>query len=122
MQLSKGKSKGGDYSKVLQEENVPDTPVVTSNANTNQNTNDLIPAGSKIHTSVQERIVLVAENDGGLKNLEVKGELSLTVFDPNCAKIKVHVSQGENGEFQFKVTRYVPIDFLVTFAFRLILI
>jgi hypothetical protein len=38
--------------------------------------------------------------------MEVKGELVLTVFDPNCARIKVHVSQGANDGFQFKVTEF----------------
>lgn len=105
MQLGKGKgTKASDYSKVLQEENVPDvpSPSVSSNQQHQQQQQHDIPPGSKVHTSIQEKIVLVAENDGGLKNMEVKGELALTVNDPNCTRIKVHISQGQNEGFQFK--------------------
>jgi len=102
MQLGKGKQKSSDYSKVLQEENVPDVQTSPRGTTTSGPTTDTIPSGSKIHTSIIEKLELVAENDGGLKNMEVKGELSLTVFDNAFSKVKVHISQGTNDGFQFK--------------------
>jgi len=41
-------------------------------------------------------------NDGGLEQMEVKGELTLSVFDNAWTRARVHISQGENKEFQFK--------------------
>ena len=57
----------------------------------------------RVQISILEKISLVCENDGGLKSLEVKGELVVTTFDPRYAQVQVHVSQGENKDFQFKV-------------------
>jgi len=51
---------------------------------------------------VQEKISLVCENDGGLKSMEVKGELIVTTFDHQYAQVQIQVSQGENKDFQFK--------------------
>jgi DNA-binding transcriptional MerR regulator len=101
MQLSKGKGNKTDYSKVLQEENILDTSNVPSKGAISAPINDNIPNNSKVHTSISEKITLVAENDGGLKTMQVKGELSLNIFDPNLTKVKVHISQGTNDGFQF---------------------
>jgi len=35
--------------------------------------------------------------------MEVKGELIVTVNDPNLARLSVKVAQGNNPDFQFKV-------------------
>lgn len=57
----------------------------------------------RVRTLVSEKMVLQTQNDGGLQNFEIKGELTLTVFDASASKIKVQISQGQNKEFQFKV-------------------
>jgi len=93
-------AKAAAYSQVLLEENVPD--VQTRTTSDSGPSTDNIPSGSKVHTSIVEKIALVAENDGGLQSMEVKGELSLTVFDNAFTRIKVHINQGDNANFQFK--------------------
>jgi len=45
---------------------------------------------------------MVCENDGGLKSMEVKGELIVTTFDTQYSQCRVQVKQGENKDFQFK--------------------
>ncbi|CAG8512964.1 13648_t:CDS:2 [Cetraspora pellucida] len=44
-----------------------------------------------VHLSVTEKISLQANRDGGLENLEVKGDLELTISDPNMTRIKISV-------------------------------
>jgi len=102
MQLGKGKSKTG-YSQVLKEENVPDIPD-THALSSGPSTQSVIPETSheKVHITIAEKLVLSAENDGGLKNLEVKGELLVTVYENVYNRVRVHVSQGDSKEFQFK--------------------
>jgi len=95
MQLGKGK-KPSAVSQILKEENVPESsskPGVVS---------DIPTSNEKIRVSIVEKLVLVAQNDGGLENMEVKGELMVTAFDPNFAKLRVQVNQGDNPDFQFK--------------------
>jgi len=95
MQL--GKKKEAVYSKVLKEENVPET------------TENQIPSSTpvperhgNVHISIMETIALIAQNDGGLQSMEVKGELIITTFDQSFGKVQVHVSQGDNKQYQFK--------------------
>ena len=58
---------------------------------------------NRVHVVISESLDIEAENDGGLKNMEVKGELSISVNDPVFQQCSVHISRGENKEFQFKV-------------------
>lgn len=98
LQLGKSKKVSG-YSQVLQEENVQDTseaPVAQASQASQGR------ATQKVHVAVLEKIVLSAENDGGLKGMEVKGELVITVNDNNSNQAQVHINQGNNKEFQFK--------------------
>lgn len=96
MQLGKGK-KPNAISQILKEENVPEN--VTSKPGT---VSDVPASNEKVRISVIEKLVLVAQNDGGMENMEVKGELIVTAFDPNFAKLRVQVNQGDNPDFQFK--------------------
>ena len=56
-----------------------------------------------VHFAIMEKISLQANRDGGLENLEVKGDLELTISDPNLTKIKVVVRAEDDGTVQFKV-------------------
>eukprot|EP01119_Soliformovum_irregulare_P014866 TRINITY_DN4104_c0_g1_i1.p1 TRINITY_DN4104_c0_g1~~TRINITY_DN4104_c0_g1_i1.p1 ORF type:complete len:510 (-),score=182.22 TRINITY_DN4104_c0_g1_i1:193-1581(-) len=98
LQLGRGK-KTTDYSQVLKEENISDTssqrgvaPVVSEAV-----------SSSPAHIELLEKIVVQVENDGGLQNMEVKGELNITCNDSKLAKMQVHISQGANQGFQFKL-------------------
>jgi len=97
LQLGKAKKTTG-VSQLLKEENIQDildSPSPTASKS--------IPVNKeKIHVEVSEKIALICENDGGLKSMEIKGELMVTTFDPQCSQCQVHVNQGENKDFQFK--------------------
>jgi len=96
MQLGKGK-KPSAVSQILKEENVPEAVSAKPGS-----VSDVPTSNEKIRVSISEKLVLVSQNDGGLENMEVKGELIVTAFDPNFAKLKVQVNQGDNPDFQFK--------------------
>jgi hypothetical protein len=55
-----------------------------------------------VHIVIEEQLVVQVENDGGLQSMEIKGGLSVTVFDTNIPRVKVIVRQGDNRQFQFK--------------------
>lgn len=46
--------------------------------------------------------MLLTERDGGVKNLEVKGELSVVINDEQASKAQIHIDQGKSDEYQFK--------------------
>jgi len=99
MQLSKGKKAGG-YTQILKEENVNIEAV--ENTKPGQGNLEIPSTNEKVRTTVAEKMVLQVQNDGGLENFEVKGELILSVFDNSVSKIKVQVSQAQQKEYQFK--------------------
>jgi len=56
-----------------------------------------------VHVSVSETVSVIVQNDGGFKeDLEVKGELAVTVYDERISRIAVHVAVGANKNFQLK--------------------
>eukprot|EP01116_Phalansterium_solitarium_P013258 TRINITY_DN3050_c0_g1_i1.p1 TRINITY_DN3050_c0_g1~~TRINITY_DN3050_c0_g1_i1.p1 ORF type:complete len:553 (+),score=210.21 TRINITY_DN3050_c0_g1_i1:109-1659(+) len=98
---SKGGAKPSLLSQVLKEENVFDEP--PSRGSPAASSQASAPVSSaKVQITLSEKIAMVAKNDGGLDSLEVKGELSVQVNDPNLARLKLHISQGDNRDFQFK--------------------
>jgi len=96
LQLGKVKKTTG-ASQVLKEENIQENFESPSSPATIQTA-----AKEKVHVSVSEKIAMVCENDGGLKSMEVKGELIVTTFDTQYSQCRVQVKQGENKDFQFK--------------------
>lgn len=97
LQLGKAKKTSG-YSQVLKEENV----VEVEGPQTDASAAITPAAGQKLTLQILEKIALVCENDGGLKSMEVKGELVVTAFDPKYSQVQIHVSQGDAKDFQFK--------------------
>ncbi|KAF8978227.1 Coatomer subunit delta [Entomortierella lignicola] len=55
-----------------------------------------------VHVHIEEKITMVANRDGGLDNLEVKGDLMLRVSDPSRTKISLSLSHLEDSNIQFK--------------------
>jgi hypothetical protein len=56
-----------------------------------------------VHVHIEEKITMVANRDGGLDNMEVKGDLMLRVSDPSRTKISLAVRHLEDPSIQFKV-------------------
>ncbi|KAG0284677.1 Coatomer subunit delta [Linnemannia gamsii] len=55
-----------------------------------------------VHVHIEEKITMIANRDGGLENMEVKGDLMLRVSDPSRAKISLTVRHLEDPSIQFK--------------------
>lgn len=57
----------------------------------------------RVHLLVEEKVVMVANRDGGVDNLEVKGDLMLRIADADRGHIRVRLGNVNNKLFQFKV-------------------
>ncbi|KAG0210569.1 Coatomer subunit delta [Mortierella sp. GBA30] len=55
-----------------------------------------------VHVHIEEKITMVANRDGGLENMEVKGDLTLRVSDPSRTKISLALHHLEDPNIQFK--------------------
>jgi hypothetical protein len=58
-----------------------------------------------VHVQIEEKITMVANRDGGLESMEVKGDLMLRVSDPSRAKISLALRHLEDPNIQFKVRK-----------------
>lgn len=55
-----------------------------------------------VHVQIEEHIVAVVNRDGGVEQMEVKGDLSLVVVDETCGNIQVGVSVNDQHKAQIK--------------------
>ncbi|KAI1319012.1 Coatomer subunit delta [Mortierella claussenii] len=55
-----------------------------------------------VHVHIEEKITMLANRDGGLENMEVKGDLMLRVSDPTLTKISLTLTHLEDSGIQFK--------------------
>jgi len=64
------------------------------------------PAVRQMHEAIQltvdEKIVVSMNRDGGLESMEVKGDLTLLITDAAMGKVTLPLQLGENTGFQFK--------------------
>ena len=55
-----------------------------------------------IQLTVDEKVVVSMNRDGGLESMEVKGDLTLLITDAGMGKVTLPLRMGENPGFQFK--------------------
>eukprot|EP00160_Parvularia_atlantis_P008555 Unigene1782_Nuclearia_a/m.5536 Unigene1782_Nuclearia_a/g.5536 ORF Unigene1782_Nuclearia_a/g.5536 Unigene1782_Nuclearia_a/m.5536 type:complete len:374 (+) Unigene1782_Nuclearia_a:1800-2921(+) len=55
-----------------------------------------------VHVVIEEKLVVVSNRDGGLENLEVKGEMFLRISDADKALIRVNLEGVDEKTYQFK--------------------
>ncbi|KAG2174386.1 hypothetical protein INT43_004409 [Umbelopsis isabellina] len=55
-----------------------------------------------VHVTAEERMRLVANRDGGLEQMEIKGVLVLKISDPSAGKVRILVNAVEESSLQFK--------------------
>lgn len=60
-----------------------------------------------IHLTLEEKIVLVTEYDGGLQNLEIKGDLTIFITDPNVANMRVQLGSNYDKGYQFRTHPHI---------------
>jgi len=103
MSLKGAKKKEDFFRAVSQEEKLvgPATPQVTIH------TADLTISPemqSKLLITVDEKLSLVLEREGGIKKFVLNGEMRLTVFDPDDAKIKIKLAEPlKNKEYKCRL-------------------
>ena len=78
----------------------------TASSSSSSGAPDRTLAGSDVLISIEEQIAMIANRDGGLKSLEVKGELNVIVNNANCHRIKIQTALAAAGDIQFKVLLY----------------
>lgn len=52
---------------------------------------------------VEEKITVVANRDGGLETMEIKGSMTLKITDPNNARVRLLVRATDDAAAQFQV-------------------
>eukprot|EP00735_Rhodelphis_limneticus_P009569 TRINITY_DN2820_c0_g1::TRINITY_DN2820_c0_g1_i1::g.5768::m.5768 TRINITY_DN2820_c0_g1::TRINITY_DN2820_c0_g1_i1::g.5768 ORF type:complete len:541 (-),score=153.12,sp/Q5ZL57/COPD_CHICK/41.06/5e-134,Adap_comp_sub/PF00928.16/6.4e-28,Clat_adaptor_s/PF01217.15/0.00022 TRINITY_DN2820_c0_g1_i1:103-1680(-) len=103
LQLGKAKKTTDDFYEAMKAEGaVMETPVATESKKAGA-----APSAAKVSTAdirivVDEKLLLVMNRDGGVENMEIKGEMALTVSNPDTAAIILNLEQGESSAFQFK--------------------
>ncbi|KAI9178765.1 coatomer subunit delta [Blastocladiella emersonii ATCC 22665] len=55
-----------------------------------------------VHVTMEERVTVIVNRDGGLQEMEVKGDLSIHVTSPAAAQARVQVSLPAGSPAQFK--------------------
>ncbi|KAJ2907961.1 coatomer subunit delta [Coemansia aciculifera] len=55
-----------------------------------------------VHVQIEEHIVAIVNRDGGLEQMEVKGDLSLIVTDETCTAVQVGVAINDSHNAQIK--------------------
>ena len=60
-----------------------------------------------VHIQIEEKLNAILNRDGGLDNLEVKGELILRISDPAKARLRFLVNAAQSSDVQFKTHPHV---------------
>jgi coatomer subunit delta len=59
-------------------------------------------SGHAISVTVEEKVSVTLNRDGGVENLEVKGELGVRVTDPSKATMRLQLQPAQDPSIQFK--------------------
>ena len=69
-----------------------------------------VTATEGIHVMIEERLAVTCNRDGGLQNMEVKGEMLVSITDEAKQHIKLNLSLNHNGNVQFKVSKGLKLQ------------
>lgn len=59
-----------------------------------------------VHVSIEERVSLAANRDGGLEQMEVRGVLTLRIGDTSSARLRLALQAADDPAITFKVALY----------------
>lgn len=114
MALGKAKNTKDDFfSKLAKEENLtgPRNIVANTASSTFGTSAEAAPIShDKVYVSVEEKLNLVMEKEGGVKKMKISGELKLAVFDPDQAKIAIKTNGPLGKEQGWKCRLHPKID------------
>ncbi|CAG8627903.1 8374_t:CDS:2 [Ambispora gerdemannii] len=100
MQLGR-KQKVSDLFEAVKSETGFEEIVEKTNVRSSTTAVSKVPMES-VHISISEKISLEANRDGGLENLEIKGDVKLTISDSNLTRIKIAVDAVDDGNIQLQ--------------------
>ncbi|CAO3619715.1 unnamed protein product [Cunninghamella echinulata] len=55
-----------------------------------------------VHIAIEERVSMLAKQDGSLEQLEIKGVLTLKIADPSLGRIRLSLVAADDASIQFK--------------------
>jgi len=114
MQLGKAKPTDDFASAVLREEHLPAvTPAAMMGGAGSLAAAQAAQAPiekDKVQVRIEEKIILHLERDGGIKKMEIKGEMKLCIFDPYQSRISVRTSGTFKKEDGFIGRLHPKID------------
>eukprot|EP00004_Rigifila_ramosa_P007779 TRINITY_DN18968_c0_g1_i1.p1 TRINITY_DN18968_c0_g1~~TRINITY_DN18968_c0_g1_i1.p1 ORF type:complete len:527 (-),score=145.68 TRINITY_DN18968_c0_g1_i1:67-1647(-) len=105
MQLKKSTKEKDILQSLKDEGELEEAPVVRGGAAASTSSAAVsaqLSAVETVHFIIEEKIVVSVNHDGGVEQMEVKGDLSLKISDSSRAKCKIRLRMGENGGYQFK--------------------
>lgn len=104
MQLGK-KQKTADLFEAVRGDMPEDVPLMAAPTQTSSLTAPVASAPvvehDAIHIAINEKISMEANRDGGLENLEIKGDLQLSISDASVARLRLAVRATDDGTVKF---------------------
>lgn len=101
MQLGK-KNEKSLYDAIKHDENIPDSPkVVELNAERTKTPQNI--SSAPVQITIEEKITLTCEKDGGIQNMEIKGDLVFKVNNVENGLCRINTSIQSDLGVQFKV-------------------
>jgi len=55
-----------------------------------------------VQITTEEKIIVVCNADGGLEQMEIKGDFSISISDANFGRVKVKVANSDTQKYQYK--------------------
>jgi len=102
---SKGGGKTNDYLKQLEAEGALEKETLISTPTQSVSSSSLVKK-EPVHLKLEEKLVVVIERDGALKNMEVKGDLTILISDPNYTRLKIKLKNEQQKSSHFKKKLY----------------
>lgn len=111
MQLSKAKKQDDFFEQLNKEEKLAPTAAFNKGATGSASSVGAQQAAQIVqHDSlrilIEEKVVVIMDREGGIKSSEVKGEMKLSIFDPDDAKVTIRTNGPlkENEGFKCRVS------------------
>ncbi|KAI8822678.1 uncharacterized protein EV422DRAFT_524964 [Fimicolochytrium jonesii] len=108
MQLGRKQNDNAIVNTIKADEGIPDAPPVVVSPTTHHHAGLPSPVHQQIvhtesvHVALEEKIIVTANRDGGLENMEVKGDMQLKVSDPDRALLRVVLDMKQDPSIQYK--------------------
>jgi len=113
MSLGRAKPKDDFISKFSKEEQLSEYPIGGRSNNTLSQPEVKVQRPQVKHTvrvSIEEKMTLILDREGGVKKLDIKGELKVTVFDPDDSRITVQTNGALLNKRGFKSRLHPKIN------------